>query len=159
MKQLPLGVLLVGMCVWSGCQKQEPSTSLAQASSKRLNKGKERPIPPGLKMRVIKKAQKHSPQPAIGNTVAVHYQSWIQKSDGSRGRLVDSSFVRKQPLTFTLGLNEVIRGFEIGISFMQIGEVRELIIAPELAYGKKGIGLFVPPDTTLEFEVTLLGFS
>lgn len=152
---------IVYWCVLSGllltsCQKQDLSIKSKKETKKSKNVKK---TIAGLKTFVLQEANKHAPQPAIGDTVVVHYQAWIHNRDGSRGKMIDNSYSRQRPLSFTIGLGEVVPGFEAGVSSMKIGEKRRLIISPELAYGKRGIGLFIPPDSTLEFEVSLLGFS
>ena len=52
----------------------------------------------------------------------------------------------------------MIRGWDLGVLGMQIGEVRELLIAPELGYGDTGAGRAIPPGAALLFEVELVSF-
>lgn len=87
----------------------------------------------------------------VGKTVVVHYTGWLM--DGTK---FDSSHDRNQPLSFTLGERRVIAGWEKGVVGMKVGGKRELIIPPELAYGKRGAGGVIPPNATLKFEVELL---
>lgn len=63
---------------------------------------------------------------------------------------------REQPLTFTLGTGQVIKGWEQGLLGMCVGEKRRLVIPPELAYGASGAGEKIPPDATLIFETELI---
>ena len=87
-----------------------------------------------------------------GDTVIVHYTGWL--TDGTK---FDSSVDRQQPFSFTLGLREVIQGWEEGVEGMRIGGKRKLIIPPELAYGEREIGNgLIPANSTLIFEVELL---
>ncbi|MFC1673089.1 FKBP-type peptidyl-prolyl cis-trans isomerase [Pseudomonadota bacterium] len=86
----------------------------------------------------------------LGNRMKVHYTGWLM--DGTK---FDSSLDTNSPYEFSLGAFEVIRGWDLGLRGMQVGGTRELIIPPELAYGKKGY-LAVPPNATLRFEVELL---
>lgn len=83
--------------------------------------------------------------------VSVNYTGWL-----GNGTQFDSSFDRGTPFNFTLGTGSVIRGWDIGIEGMKLGEKRELIIPPGLAYGVKGAGKVIPPNATLRFEVELL---
>jgi FKBP-type peptidyl-prolyl cis-trans isomerase len=95
-----------------------------------------------------------------GMQLLVHYTGWLYAPDalGYRGRKFDSSRDRGQPFTFTLGEGRVIKGWEVGLVGMQVGGLRRLVIPPELAYGSRNIGNgLIPPDSTLVFEVELLG--
>jgi FKBP-type peptidyl-prolyl cis-trans isomerase FkpA len=87
-----------------------------------------------------------------GDEVEVHYTGWLV--DGTK---FDSSVDRDQTFKFKLGEGRVIKGWERGVLGMKVGETRELIIPPDLGYGKKGAGKVIPPDAVLLFEVRLLG--
>ncbi len=87
----------------------------------------------------------------VGETVVVHYTGWLM--DGTK---FDSSLDRNQPFSFTLGERRVIPGWEQGVEGMKVGGKRELIIPPELGYGRRGAGGVIPPNATLKFEVELL---
>ena len=93
-----------------------------------------------------------------GNSVSVHYTGWLYdpESDSGRGAKFDSSVDRGQPFGFALGAGRVIAGWDEGVAGMLVGEKRELIIPPGLAYGSRGAGGVIPPDATLLFEVELL---
>lgn len=85
--------------------------------------------------------------------VAVHYTGWLM--DGSK---FDSSLDRGKPFEFTLGLGQVIAGWDMGVAGMKVGEKRILVIPPELGYGKRGAGKAIPPNATLKFEISLISF-
>ena len=85
-----------------------------------------------------------------GQTVVVDYMGML-----TDGTVFDSSIPRGQPFTVHLGRGEVIRGWDLGIVGMKVGEVRKLTISPELGYGKDGFPGVIPPEATLIFEVTL----
>jgi peptidylprolyl isomerase len=87
-----------------------------------------------------------------GNIVEVHYTGWLQKD----GKKFDSSLDRKEPFSFVLGGGEVIKGWDEGVAGMKEGGKRKLYIPAKLAYGKKGAGKDIPPDSDLLFEVELL---
>ena len=68
----------------------------------------------------------------------------------------DSSLDRDDPLKFTLGKGEVIKGWDDGLRGMCVGEKRKLTIPSDLAYGDEGSGDKIPGGSTLQFEVELL---
>jgi rhodanese-related sulfurtransferase len=86
--------------------------------------------------------------------VSVHYTGWL-----TNGTKFDSSLDRGQPFKFTLGARQVIPGWDLGVEGMKVGGKRELIIPPELAYGKGGAGRAIPPNATLKFEISLLSVT
>ena len=71
------------------------------------------------------------------------------------GTKFDSSLDRGKPFVFTLGTGQVIKGWDLGLLDMKIGEKRKLTIPPELGYGDKAQGL-IPANSTLIFEIELL---
>ena len=94
------------------------------------------------------------PEVRRGDTVRVHY---IGRLDD--GTVFDSSRPRGQPFAFPVGRGKVIRGWDEGVVGMQIGGKRKLVIPSKLAYGKSGFGNVIPPNSTLTFEIELLGLS
>jgi peptidylprolyl isomerase len=87
-----------------------------------------------------------------GSDVDVHYVgvSWSTKQQ------FDASWDRGSPLSFGLGVRQVIPGWDQGVQGMKVGGRRRLTIPPELAYGARGAGGVIGPDETLVFVVDLL---
>lgn len=91
------------------------------------------------------------PQPTQGKPVKVHYTGWLEN-----GTKFDSSVDRGEPFVFTVGVGEVIPGWDEGVMSMKTGGKRRLIVPPHLGYGGAGAGGVIPPNATLIFEVELL---
>ena len=97
---------------------------------------------------------------ALGDTVRVHYRGALED-----GTVFDSSYDRNEPLPFTLGAGEVIKGWDEGIVGMKVGEKKQLRIPPEKAYGAAGVkhpqtgAYIIPPNATLIFDVELISIE
>ena len=112
-------------------------------------------IVPGLSMRMLQEGTGAAAE--VGHIAVVHYTGWLydQTAENNRGKKFDSSVDRGVHFEFPLGARGVIRGWDEGVVGMTIGEIRELTIAPELAYGDRQVGDLIPPGSTLVFEVEL----
>jgi FKBP-type peptidyl-prolyl cis-trans isomerase len=90
---------------------------------------------------------------ASGDTLTVHYVGTLPN-----GRVFDSSYDRNSPISFTLGVGQVIRGWDEGVLGMREGGKRILKIAPDYGYGAQAVGA-IPSNSHLIFEVDLLEVS
>ena len=85
-----------------------------------------------------------------GDILAVHYVGTLEN-----GEKFDSSRDRGKPFEFTLGAKQVIPGWDLGLMGTKVGEIRKLVIPPQLGYGDQAVGN-IPANSTLNFEVELL---
>ncbi|TNN78413.1 Peptidyl-prolyl cis-trans isomerase FKBP14 [Liparis tanakae] len=108
---------------------------------------------PEVKIAVLHKPFMCSRKSKYGDMLLVHHEGFLE----SNGTLFFSS--RKHgdhnPVWFTLGIQEVLKGWDKGLSNMCTGESRKLTVPPSLAYGKEGKGK-IPPSSTLIFEIELM---
>jgi FKBP-type peptidyl-prolyl cis-trans isomerase len=103
----------------------------------------------GLQYKAIKEGT--GPQPKETDTVTVNYRGTLM--DGKTE--FDSSYKRGEPATFPL--SGVIRGWTEGLQLMKVGSKYQFFIPPNLAYGDRAVGPDITPNSTLIFEVELLG--
>ena len=89
--------------------------------------------------------------PEKGTKVSVHYKGTL-----TDGTVFDSSYQRNEPIEFSVGVGQVIPGWDEGILLLSKGAAARLVIPSELAYGSQGAGGVIPPDATLVFEVELV---
>ena len=89
-----------------------------------------------------------------GQHVTVHYVGTL-----TSGKKFDSSRDRGEGFGFNLGAGEVIQGWDQGVAGMKVGGLRKLTIPPEMGYGARGFPPVIPGNSTLIFEVELLGVS
>ncbi|KAH9034846.1 hypothetical protein EDB85DRAFT_1945726 [Lactarius pseudohatsudake] len=90
-----------------------------------------------------------------GDAIKVHYTGTLF----SNGNKFDSSHDRSQPLPLTLGVGQVIKGWDEGLVGMCVGEKRTLTIPPHMAYGERGFGNVIPANSALVFDVELVGLT
>lgn len=102
-----------------------------------------------LQIGIKKRADKCERQAQKGDSLHMHYRGSLK--DG--GSEFDNSYKRGQPLVFSLGTGQVIKGWDQGLLGICAGEKRKLVIPPHLAYGEMGSPPTIPPDSTLVFEV------
>ena len=96
---------------------------------------------------------------SAGRTLLVHYTGWLydDKAKDKHGKKFDSSHdAGRTAIDFSLGAGRMIAGWEKGVPGMKAGGKRTLIVPPELGYGARGAGAFIPPNATLVFDIELL---
>jgi peptidylprolyl isomerase len=108
--------------------------------------------PSGLYYKVTK--QGSGSKPTKGQTILAHYEGRLID-----GRVFDSSYARKEPLEFQVGVGNVIPGWDEGLLDMKTGEKRTLVIPPNLGYGARGAGGVIPPNAWLIFDVELVALK
>ncbi|XP_003745286.1 peptidyl-prolyl cis-trans isomerase FKBP2 [Galendromus occidentalis] len=104
-----------------------------------------------LQIGVKKRPETCDTKTKAGDVLHMHYTGTLED-----GKKFDSSYDRGQPLSFTLGSGQVIRGWDQGLLGMCVGEKRKLVIPPDMAYGSAGVPPTIPPEATLVFEVELI---
>ena len=92
--------------------------------------------------------------PPVGSTVTVHYVGTLMD-----GTVFDSSRRRNSPFQFTLGVGQVIKGWDVGVAKMKKGQKAVLICPPDHAYGARGAPPVIPANATLKFEVELFDWE
>lgn len=103
----------------------------------------------GLRYKLIQKG--NGKKAEKGKTVSVHYTGSLEN-----GQVFDSSYKRKQPIDFPLGMGHVIEGWDEGIALLSVGDKARFVIPSHLGYGSRGAGGVIPPDATLIFDVELM---
>ena len=108
------------------------------------------PVP--TELRIVDMIQGTGREATPGATVSCHYVGVTY----SGGEEFDASWNRGEPLDFTVGVGQVIQGWDQGLLGMKVGGRRRLEIPSEMAYGKRGAGAQIGPDEALIFVVDLL---
>ena len=106
----------------------------------------------GLRYKITDKGNGNSA--VVGKNVKVHYKG--QLIDGT---VFDSSFKRNEPIEFTLGIGQVIKGWDEGLALLSEGDKARFIIPSDLAYGEAGAGGVIPPNANLIFDVELVSVA
>ena len=106
----------------------------------------------GMKVDILRQGSGEGSK--VGDYVTTHYVGTLQ--DGTE---FDSSLKRNTPFVFQLGQNKVIKGWDLGVEGMKVGEERKLTIPYDLAYGPDGFPPTIPEKATLTFIITLLAVN
>ncbi|KGO82584.1 peptidylprolyl isomerase [Flavobacterium beibuense] len=136
--------------VFEGAREKriEEAKQKAEAEMEKLAAGFDK-TESGLRYKIIQKG--NGKKAEKGKTVSVHYTGALDD-----GRVFDSSYKRKDPIAFTLGIGQVISGWDEGIALLQVGDKARFVIPSHLGYGSNGAGGVIPPDATLVFDVELM---
>ena len=92
--------------------------------------------------------------PAYGDTLHIHYRGMLE--DGTE---FDSSYSRNAPFTFRFGMGKVIKGWDMALAKMSVGEKALVLVPSGLAYGAAGHGKVIPPHADLKFEVKFVDLT
>ena len=134
--------------------KNQKSEANLQAGQKFLDENGKRPgvvvLASGLQYEIITEGT--GPKPTAKDKVTCHYHGTLID-----GTVFDSSVSRGQPATFPL--NMVIKGWTEGLQLMTVGSKWRFFIPPQLAYGDRQVSTQIGPNSTLIFDVELLGIS
>ena len=140
-------------------KKQEAKTQAAEETNQKAgdaflaaNKTKEGVVtlPSGLQYKILKAGT--GPKPTASDSVVCNYRGTL--IDGTE---FDSSYKSGQPATFPV--SGVIKGWTEALQLMPVGSKWQLFVPPALAYGARGAGSDIGPDSTLVFEVELLSIQ
>lgn len=124
------------------------SPMIASANTKKNNASGWNRTASGLQYRVIRPG--YGSYPKASDTVKVHYSGTFLN-----GKEFDSSYKRGKSMS--IPLKSTIKGWTEGLQLVKLGGRIELVIPPELGYGNKGFGTKIPPGSTLNYVVELLG--
>lgn len=157
--RLPICLTFAAAVCFLGCSKQEPvappakseSTPAAAPAALGGQTNAIQQTASGLKYQVLKKGT-GTVSPKATDTVKVHYHGTLLN-----GTVFDSSVQRGEPISFPL--NQVIPGWTEGLQLMKVGDKYRFEIPANLAYGPNSPTPAIPPNSTLVFEVELLGIE
>ncbi|MGB1454026.1 MAG: peptidylprolyl isomerase [Flavobacteriaceae bacterium] len=134
----------------SGEERKKATEKAAQEALSKLTTGMEKTAS-GLFYKITKAGE--GAQPEKGAEVTVHYKGTLVD-----GTVFDSSYQRKEPIKFSVGVGQVIPGWDEGILLLNKGAAARFVIPSQLAYGAQGAGGVIPPHATLVFEVELVDY-
>jgi FKBP-type peptidyl-prolyl cis-trans isomerase FkpA len=139
--------LLFGACAGQEEEAPNPDTAVTEQP---LDTTTMTRSPEGIYYRVLEEGT--GAGAADGQRATVHYTGWLmngEQFDSSRGG---------RPFYFTIGRGDVIRGWDIGLVGMKVGERRQMVVPPELGYGEADTGV-IPPNSPLVFTIELISLD
>lgn len=132
-------------------EMEKSKTESEKFLAENANKEGVKTLPSGLQYKVINEGKGEKPK--VNAKVKVNYTGKL-----INGNVFDAS-KPNEPVTFSLGQNEIIPGWEEGLLLMSVGSKYEFYIPYQLAYGEKGYPGVIPPFATLIFEIELVGIE
>lgn len=144
--------LLASLCLWAVV------SMAALASGPALAQG-EAPFqttPGGLQYRDLQPGS--GPAVTQGDVAEIHFIIWLDEN-GARGRQIASTRERGRPLSFVVGTDRVMEGWNQGVIGMRVGGRRLLMIPPDLAFGDRAVEDVIPPRAFLIMIVELIGLE
>ncbi len=133
-----------------GKARLREAENLADETLSSLTEGMEK-TESGLFYNVIKEGKGITP--SKGSKVSVHYKGTLID-----GTVFDSSYQRNEPLEFSVGIGQVIKGWDEGIMLLNKGASAQFVIPSHLGYGAQGAGVAIPPNSILIFDLELIDF-
>ncbi|VVA92601.1 unnamed protein product [Arabis nemorensis] len=127
------------------------SVSISEGKQVNTKSSHVRTYPNGLIVEELDMGKPNAKKASPGDQVSVRYIGKLQKN----GKIFDSN-IGKAPFKFRLGLGQVIKGWDVGVNGMRVGDKRKLTIPPSMGYGERGAGGQIPPNAWLVFDVELI---
>jgi len=131
-------------------KKTEPKTTITQTPPAQKSP-KVRTFPNGFEIHALKQGRPDAPLAKPGKKVEVKYIGRLKSND----KVFDQTHGNKT-FKFRLGVGEVIKGWDRGVDGMRVGDKRELVVPPQMAYGAAGVRGAIPGNAWLKFEVELI---
>jgi len=152
---IALTLLLTSLAPGRALAQDKPADKPIEKKEKAaMDKPEGKEVVTGSGLKYVDQKLGEGDEAKAGDVVTVNYTGWL-----TDGKKFDSSVDRNQPFTFKLGASpsQVIEGWDKGVAGMKVGGKRKLTIPPGLGYGNQAVGGVIPPNSTLVFEVELLG--
>lgn len=112
------------------------------------------PGPQGLQYKILQQGQ--GQPPIRGQQIYAKYTLWTGGFGEDGGKQVDSNTgFLGQPLPVIVGIGRVIKGWDLSLVDMKVGEIRRIVVPSDIGYGDRGAGASIPPKATLYFEVEI----
>jgi FK506-binding nuclear protein len=131
--------------------KAETPKKKAEKGSTTPGKERVKTYPNGLEVHTVSLGKANGQEATPGKRVMMRYEGRLK----SNNKVFDST-KGKGPFDFRLGVGEVIKGWDVGVKGMRIGDKRQLVIPPGMAYGREGVRGTIPPNAWLVFDIELV---